>query len=123
MRMEIDLLAKRLDDGYNTRDEFCAGCGLEVFEERLDCRPAELAEEPTLVLEEDTQHLGDGEHHLAVGDIQEKYLPHPLAPLLKTLRMARRTESAGTAGEHQEPLLTTLGTTDAGKPAARIATV
>jgi len=37
--------------------------------------------------------------------------------------MARGTEAAGAAGEHQESLLATVGTTDAGKPTARVAAV
>jgi hypothetical protein len=31
--MEIDPLAKGLDDGHNTEDELFASCGLEVMEE------------------------------------------------------------------------------------------
>lgn len=42
MRVEIDLLSERLDDGHNTRHEFCAGCGPEVFEDSLDGRPAKF---------------------------------------------------------------------------------
>lgn len=56
-------------------------------------------------------------------DIQKKGLPHPLAPLLKPLRMARRTEAAGATGEYDEPLLPTVRTPDAGKPTAWIAAV
>jgi len=67
--------------------------------------------------------VGNMGEDLAVGNIQKKLLPHPLAPLLKPLGMARRTEAAGTAGEHQQPLLPTRGTPDAGKPAAGVAAV
>ncbi len=123
MGMEIDLLAKRVDDGHDTRDKFWAGCGLEVFEERLDCRPAELPEETTLVFEEEAEHPGDGEDDLAVGNIQEECLAHPLAPLLKPLRMARRTEPAGPAGEHQEEFGSAVGTADAGESTAGVAAV
>jgi len=42
MRVEINLLSERLDDGHNTRHEFCAGCGPEVFEDSLDGRPAKF---------------------------------------------------------------------------------
>ena len=121
--MGSDFLSERLDDGHHPGDKFCASCGLKIFEKGLDCRPAELAEELALVFEEDAQHLGDGEDNLAVGDIQQKLLPHPLAPLLQALGMTRGTKPAGTAGEHQEPLLPTVGTADAGKAAARIAAV
>ena len=46
---------------------------------------------------------------------------HPLAPLLKSLGMARRAESPGAAGEHQEPLLATIRTSYAGKSATGVA--
>jgi hypothetical protein len=55
--------------------------------------------------------------------MQEKLLPHPLAPLLKPLRMARRTEAAGAAGKHQEVFRMAVGTADPGKPTARVAAV
>jgi len=58
-----------------------------------------------------------------MGHIQEKRLPHPLAPLLQPLGMAGGTETAGAAGEHQEMLPTAVGTADAGEPAARVAAV
>jgi hypothetical protein len=44
--------------------------------------------------EEKPQHFGDGEDHLTMRDIQKKFLPHPLAPLLTSFGMARGTESA-----------------------------
>ena len=82
---------------------------------------AELPQQPAVVLEEYPQHPGDGEDDLAVRDIEEKFLSHPLAPLLKPLRMARRTEATGAAGEHQEVFRLAVRTADAGKPAAGIA--
>ena len=74
-------------------------------------------EKPALVLEEDPQPLGDGEDDLAMGNIQKERLPHPLAPFLKPFGMARRAESPGAAGEHEEPLLATIRTSYAGKSA------
>jgi len=58
-----------------------------------------------------------------VKDIEEKLFPHPLTPLLKPLGMARGTETAGAAGEHQESFFATVRTADAGKPAAGIAAI
>jgi hypothetical protein len=58
-----------------------------------------------------------------VRDIQEKFLLHPLAPLLTALGMTRRTEPACLAGKHQEPLFPTVWTPDTGKPAHGIAAV
>jgi hypothetical protein len=56
-------------------------------------------------------------------DIQEKCLPHPLAPLLLPLGMAGGAEPAAAAGEHQEVFRMAVGTADAGEPAARVAAV
>jgi len=35
MGVEIDLLSDRVDGGHHPGNEFCAGCGLEVFERNL----------------------------------------------------------------------------------------
>ena len=43
--------------------------------------------------------------------------------MVNPLGMTRRAESPGAAREHNEPLLPTAGTPDAGKPALRIAAV
>jgi len=58
-----------------------------------------------------------------VRDIEQKLLPHPLAPFLKALGMTGGTKSAAAAGKVKEPLLTTVRTSDAGKPAAGVAAV
>jgi len=39
--------------------------------------------------------------NLAVRDIQEKLLPHPLAPFLKPLGMTGGAEPSGVAGKYQ----------------------
>ena len=121
--MEIHFLSERLDGGHHSGAKLSAGCGLEVAEQGLDGRPAELSQKPALVLEEDAQHPGDGEDDLAVRDIQKKLLSHPLAPLFKPLGMTRWAKSAAAAGKVKEPLLTTVRTADAGKAAAGIAAV
>jgi hypothetical protein len=46
--------------------------------------------------------------------IQEGCLPHPLAPFLDTLGMARETEIVGAAEEHQPSLVATVKTSEAG---------
>ncbi len=69
------------------------------------------------------QHLRDSEDNLAVRDIQQKLLPHPLSPLLTSLGMTRWTECAGLAGKKKKTLFPTVRASDAGKPAHRIATV
>jgi len=89
----------------------------------LDCCLAKIPQKPAFVLKEDMQHLRHGEDHLAVGNIQEKLLPHPLTPFLPLLRMARWAKSTSATGKVKEALLTTVRTPDAGKPAARVAAV
>jgi len=89
----------------------------------MDSCLAKIPQKPAVVAEEDAEHLGDGEDDLAVGDIREELLPHPLAPLLKSLRMAGWAEPAGTAGEHQEVFRMAVRTADASKSTLGIATV
>ena len=103
--------------------KLCASGCLEVFEESLDSCLAKISQKPALVAEEDAQHLGDGKDHLAVGDIQDELLPHPLAPLLKALGMTPGTEAAGAARKHKQAFFTAVRTPDAGKPAAGVAAV
>jgi hypothetical protein len=47
----------------------------------------------------------------------------PKVWMVNPLGMTRRAESPGAAGEHNEPLLPTVGTPDSGEPAAGIAAV
>ncbi len=56
-------------------------------------------------------------------DIEEKLLPHPLAPFLTAFGMAGRTEATGFAGKHEQPLLPAVGTPNTGKATHGIATV
>jgi len=53
-----------------------------------------------VVAEEDAEHHRHGEDDLTVGDIEEGGLPHPFAPLLKALDVARWAKSTRVAGEH-----------------------
>ena len=55
-----------------------------------------------------------------MGNIQKKFLPHPLLP---ALGMAGRTETTGFEGKREEALFPTVWTPDAGNPAHRIAAV
>jgi hypothetical protein len=121
--VKIDPVPEGPDGGNDPRRKHAPGHNLEVSGQGPEGAAAEIGEEPALVLEEDPQHLGDGEDDLTVWHVQEKRLPHPLAPLLQTLGMTRGAESPGAAGEHKKPLLPTVRTPDAGKPAAGIAAV
>jgi len=92
-----------------------------LLSEGLDGGPAEFPQKPTLVAEEDAQYLRHGENNLAVGNIQEKLLPHPLTPFLPPFRMARWAKSTSATGKVKEPLLTTVRTPDASKAAVEVA--
>ncbi len=115
--------AEGLNGGDNPRRKRAPRDHLEIPSQRTESRAAELPEQFPVVLEEGPQHLGDGKDDLAVSDIQKKYISHPLAPLLKPLRVAREAEAAGAAGEHQQPLLPAVRTTDTGKPALWVVAV
>jgi hypothetical protein len=121
--VEIDPVPESLDDGNDAGRKRAPGHNLEISGQGPEGAAAEIPQEPALELEEDPQHLGDGEDDLAMRDIQEKRLPHPLSPFLQPLGMTRGAESPGAAGKHKKPLLPTVGTSDAGEPAAGIAAV
>ena len=104
MRVEIDPVAEGLDDGDNPGLERPPRHGPQINENRPDRTAAEIPQKPALELEEDPQHLGDREDHLAVRDAQEERLPHPHAPLLQPLGMARGTKAPRLAGKRQKML-------------------
>jgi len=103
--VEIDLLSEHLDDCYHLGRNLRSGCGLEVAEESLDSRLAELARKLAFVPKKDPQHLGDREDDLTVGDIKKEFLAQSLIPLLKPVGMAgwaetpRAADRAAEAGE------------------------
>ena len=123
VRVTIDPVYERLNGGNNPGHQLPAGYHLKITRQRAESRAAELPQQPAVVLEEYPQHPGDGEEDLAVRDIEEECLPHPLSPLLQPLGMARRTETTGAAGKHQDAFRMAVGTADAGEPAARVAAV
>jgi len=121
--VKIHPVPKCLNGRNDSGHQLAAGQGREIPGQAPEVRAAKITQEAPLVLEEGPEHPGDGEDDLAVRDIEEKLLSHPLAPLLQAFGMAGGTETAGAAGKHQEPLLATVRTTDAGEPTAGIATV
>ena len=98
-------------------------CSLKIEKKRPDRAAVKIAQEPAFELEEYPEHLRNREDHLAVRDIEEEHLPHPLPPFLQTLGMAGRTEAACLAGKHQKLLHAAVRTADLGEPAAGIAAV
>lgn len=123
MGMKINPPTKGLDNQDNPGNKLHIGGSLEVPQERLDGRPAKSPEKSAIVLKENPQHLRHGEDNLEMRDIQKQGLPHPFAPFLNPLGMARGTETAGAAGKHQQPLISAVRASDAGKSAAVIAAV
>jgi len=102
--VKIDPVSEGLENGDDPRPKRSPGHNLEVTAQGPEGRAAEIAQEAAIELEEDPQPLGDGEDDLAMRDIQEKRIPHPLRPFLDALGMAGRAESPGPAGEHDQPL-------------------
>ena len=96
---------------------------MKIEKKRPDRAAVKIAQEPAFELEEYPEHLRNREDHLAVRDIEEEHLPHPLPPFLQTLGMAGRTEAACLAGKHQKLLHAAVRTADLGEPAAGIAAV
>jgi len=123
MGMEVDAVTEGLHHGHHSRHKLKTCGSVHEFHKRLHCRETERIEELSLEAEKQTQHLRNGKDHLAMRDIQQKLLPHPLSPLLTALGMTRRAESACLAGKHKQALFLAVGTPDAGKPAHRIAAV
>jgi hypothetical protein len=123
MRMEIDAVTEGLDHGHHSRHELKT-CGCVQESHKCTHRAeTERIEELSLEAKEKTQYLRDSEDNLTVRDIQQKFLPHPLTPLLTALGMTRWTESAGFAGKKKKPLFPTIRTPNPGKPAHRIAAI
>jgi hypothetical protein len=123
MRMKIDAGTKGLDYGHHTRHELQARHCVQEFLKSPHRRETERIEELSLEAEKQPEHLRDCEDNLTVRNIEQKLLPHPLAPFLPALGMTRWTKPAGLAGKHKQPLFPTVGTPDAGKSAHRIAAV
>ena len=123
MRMEVDAISEGLDHSHHSWHELPAGDCVQELHKCPHRTETEVIEELSLEAEEQPQHLRNSKDNLAMRNIQKKLFSHPLAPILTALGMARWTESAGLAGKHQETLLPTVGTPDAGKAAHRIAAV
>ncbi len=123
VRMKIDAISEGLDHGHYSRHKLKAcGC-VQESHKCMHRTEAEIIEELSLEAEEQTKHFGNGKDDLSMGNIKQKFFPHPLAPLLTAFSMAGRTKSARLARKHQQALLSTVWTADAGKATHRIAAV
>jgi hypothetical protein len=123
MRMEIDAISEGLNHHHHSRHELQACDCVQIFHKYTHCTETERIEKLSFKAEKQPKHFWNGEDNLTVRDIKKKFLPHPFAPFLSSLGMARRTEAACLTGKHKESLFPTVGTTDAGKATHRIATV
>ena len=87
--MKLDPVPEGLDGGNDTGRERASAHNLEVTAQGPEGATAEIAQEPTIELEEDPQPLGDGEDDLTMRHVQEKRLPYPFSPFLDPLGMTR----------------------------------
>jgi hypothetical protein len=123
VRVEVDPIPESLDGDNDTGDEIFARHGLKIDRKGFDGASAELTEEPAPELEEYPQRLGNRENNLAMSDIQEQRLPHPLAPRLQALGLTRRAETPRLAGERQQAFRSTVRASDPGEARAGVAAV
>ena len=90
--MEIENFASGGDEPNGPRHDIVA----VKVDSRIqpECSPraaGQLAQQFTIVAEEDSQALGDGENHLAVRDVFEQLFAGPMRPYELTLFVATRT--------------------------------
>jgi len=104
MGVEINPVPKGLDSRDDAGRKRALSQEFEVSGQGPEGTAAEVPQQPALELEEDSQHLGDGEDDLAMRNIQKERLPHPLAPLLNPLGVTRRTETPRLARKRQSAL-------------------
>ncbi len=90
--MEIENFASCGDEPDGPRYDIVAvKVDLKIQPEGLPCTPGQLAQEFSIVAEEDSQPLGEGENDLAVRDIFEQLFAGPMRPYELTLFVATRT--------------------------------
>ena len=123
MGVKIHPIAECLDDGDNPRLEDRPGHGLKIEEKRPDGAAAKIPEKLALEFEEHPKHLRDREDDLAVRNIEKECSPHPLAPHLQPLGVARGTEVARLTGKRQQMFRPAAGATDSSKAAAGVTAV
>jgi hypothetical protein len=100
--VKIDPVAECLNGGDDSGHKLAPRDSLKITGQGAESAGAKLPQEPAFELEENPQHLGNRKDHLAVRNVKKERLPHPLAPLLKTLSMAGRTEAPRLAGKREQ---------------------
>jgi hypothetical protein len=123
--IQVQFCTRGLYNCNDSRHELFACCCLEVREKSPHSAAAEIPQELSPVLEKDSQHFGNGKHHLSMPHIQENLLSHPLSPFLHTLRVAAWAECPCLAGKSEKKFHPALfiGTFYAGKTVLRVRAV
>jgi len=121
--MKINPVAKCLNSRDDTGLEIVSRYGPEIEKNRSDSTAAKFPEKLALEFEEYPKHLRDREDDLAVRNIKEERLAHPLTPLLQSFGVARRTEAARLTGKRQQMFRPAAWAADPGESAAGIAAV
>jgi len=92
VRMKIENIARSGDEPNGAGHDIVAvKVDLRI---QLECSPAtagQLAQQFSIVAEEDSQSFWDGENHLAVRDVFEELFAGPMGPNELTLFVATRT--------------------------------
>ena len=82
VRVEIYLGSEGLNGRDNPGHKLTPRDRREIAGQRMEGAAAEFPQQLAVVLEEESEHLGDGEDDPAVGDIQKECLPHSFSKRL-----------------------------------------
>ena len=106
MWVEVEQLARRLHESHGSRGDVGAvEVGREIELQGSPGTAGQLSQELAVVAKEDPQPLGDGEDHLAVGDVLEQLLLGPVRPQKLALLVAARAQAPELAGEGDQKLV------------------
>jgi len=123
MGVEVDSVPECLNNRDDSGNQGFPGRDFEISVQGPESRPAEITQKPSIILEENPQHLGNREDDLPMRDIPKQPAPHPLPPDLNTLGLAGRAKSARFTGKHQQVLRPAGGTSNPCESTPRISTV
>ncbi len=98
--VEIEHFACGGDEADGARYDIVAvKVDLKIQLEGSPSTPGQLAQEFSIVAEEDSQALGEGENDLPMRDIFEQLLSGPMGPQELTFLVATRTQTSRFAGQ------------------------
>ncbi len=114
--VEVEPLARGGDETDGSRDDvITVEVDLEVQSKGTPGASGQLAEQFSVVAEEDSQSLRQGENHLTVGDIFEQLLPGPMSPQELSFFMATGAQTPCFAGESNYEFVPAAPATSSGK--------